>query len=582
MASLAGHAMPTTKRSRATAPAVVVLIAALVSRGWATAHDDTTAPSPDVTRSISVNQGAASRLVSGRISTSARDQLIVAFLASDGPAGAVQSFLSVTGCGLDWDLVERANAQLGTSEIWQATSQAPLAGCAVTAARARGAYEGTATLVAYDNAVVGNSAGASGDEDNAKVRISGREGSLLFAVGNDWDDAIARQMPAGQAIVHQFLSPKGDTMWVQRATQPMPITSTVTMGAAEPKGNRFNFAAVEIRAIPGTPAPAPAPSSTPAPASSSAPAPAPSSSSPPKPAATPTSPAATSSAPAAPAATTSAPAAPAATSSAPAAPAPSATSAPPPPNAPAEIVPVVGGVPGPGNTGVPEGTALQASGALTITTAGTVLDSLDISGGVLILAPNVTIKRSRIRGSGQYGVYTKGGSVTITDSEIIGFDNAIAFSNWQCIRCDISGQNQDGVKLGSNVRLEASYIHGLTPEAGAHADGAQMQGGETNLYVIGNSIDSSNGGSMGNAAIILKPDFGGSAPGPVVIEGNVLSGGNYTLMHVDSGDARQSGVTIRGNRFKRVATYGAAMANAPCTWSDNAYVDGQAIPSPCR
>src|SRR5471032_2131868 len=65
------------------------------------------------------------------------------------------------------------------------------------------------------------------------------------------------------------------------------------------------------------------------------------------------------------------------------------------------VAPVVlsGDQPGPGNTGVPAGTALKVmDGNLTITTAGATYSGLDIHGFVSVQAPDVTIKDSVIRG----------------------------------------------------------------------------------------------------------------------------------------------------------------------------------------
>ena len=39
--------------------------------------------------------------------------------------------------------------------------------------------------------------------------------SLVYAVGNDFDRAVARTVPAGQTKVHEFFAPTGDTFWVQ-------------------------------------------------------------------------------------------------------------------------------------------------------------------------------------------------------------------------------------------------------------------------------------------------------------------------------------------------------------------------------
>src|SRR5262249_35467039 len=82
------------------------------------------------------------------------------------------------------------------------------------------------------------------------------------------------------------------------------------------------------------------------------------------------------------------------------------------------------GYPDATNTGVPAGTALTVvNGDLTVSTAGAVVDAKDIRGCVLIKAPNVTIRRSKITCTGDYGIGSfieqySGGGLVIEDSEI--------------------------------------------------------------------------------------------------------------------------------------------------------------------
>jgi hypothetical protein len=45
--------------------------------------------------------------------------------------------------------------------------------------------------------------------------VTTRNNSWVFAVGNDYDNAIARTVGTGQSLVHQDLSPSQDTYWVQ-------------------------------------------------------------------------------------------------------------------------------------------------------------------------------------------------------------------------------------------------------------------------------------------------------------------------------------------------------------------------------
>ena len=220
---------------------------------------------------------------------------------------------------------------------------------------------------------------------------------------------------------------------------------------------------------------------------------------------------------------------------------------------------------------------MKSSGSIRATTANQVIDGLDISGDVSIEAPGVVIKNSRIHGSGTYGVLVRSGSVTISDTDIYGPENAIAGNNWTASRVDIYGTYGDGVKFGSNVTLQNSWIHNLTPASGAHADGGQMQSGVQNLVVRGNVIDVSSA-SNSNAALFLAPDLGPSSNGPVVIDSNWLDGGNYTVYCVDGNNGQYivKNISITKNKFGRSSDYGPARINVPITQSGNVWADTNA------
>lgn len=226
------------------------------------------------------------------------------------------------------------------------------------------------------------------------------------------------------------------------------------------------------------------------------------------------------------------------------------------------------------NTGVPQGTSLTKSTSVRATTPNQIIDSLDITGDISIEAPGVVVKNSRIHGGGPFGILVRSGSVTISDSEISGFANGIAGDNWTAYRANIHSTKDDGVKLGSNVLLQDSWIHDLTPESDSHADGAQMQSGVTNLVVRNNSIDLTDS-TRSNSAIFLSPDQGPSTDGPVLIEGNWLDGGNYTLYCVDgsNGQYRVGNISILDNRFGRHALYGPSSINVPLVQSGNVWAD---------
>jgi hypothetical protein len=53
-----------------------------------------------------------------------------------------------------------------------------------------------------------------------------RSGSWVVGVGNDYDNVIARTPGSGQRLVHQFLTPTGDTYWVQIQNNPTPTSGT--------------------------------------------------------------------------------------------------------------------------------------------------------------------------------------------------------------------------------------------------------------------------------------------------------------------------------------------------------------------
>jgi hypothetical protein len=237
--------------------------------------------------------------------------------------------------------------------------------------------------------------------------------------------------------------------------------------------------------------------------------------------------------------------------------------------------PAVSGKPGPSNTGIPNGVTLTPATGLTVTTPNQVLDGLDIRGGVRIDAPGVQIRNSRITGDDYNGILVESGSVTVTDTEISGFENAISGDGWTAMRVNIHSVTGDGVKLGSDVTLQSSWIHDLTPGPGAHADGAQMQDGVTNLVVAGNAIEVSD---ADNSALFLSPDLGPSTDGPVTVTGNWLDGGGFTLFCVegDGGAYTVRNIAITNNRFGSSWGYGPVRITVPVTFTGN--VDASGVP----
>jgi hypothetical protein len=251
--------------------------------------------------------------------------------------------------------------------------------------------------------------------------------------------------------------------------------------------------------------------------------------------------------------------------------------APAPAPAPAPTTAPASGKPGPSNTGVPAGTTLTSyTGPHTITEAGTVIDSKDVRGALVIKAKNVVIRNSKIHDDPQAdaGIYVTGsGSATITDSEIYNFPVGITYSNFTAIRVDLHDITFDGLKMSSDARLQDSWIHDAQPTSDAHWDGVQVQNGVTNTVIQGNNIDAS--GANTNTALFLTPDLGPTTDGPLTVTGNWLDGGNFTVAILDGNDGEYyiRKISVTNNRFGRDNRYGPANVNVPVTWSGNVWDD---------
>jgi hypothetical protein len=105
------------------------------------------------------------------------------------------------------------------------------------------------TVIAFTNAagtsVVGRTGAPSGAPD---IPIPGViSGDWVFAVGNDWDNPIARVPVSGQVLVHQRVDTSvGDTYWVQSTVVPATANAVVDIHDSAPTGDQWNYAAVEI------------------------------------------------------------------------------------------------------------------------------------------------------------------------------------------------------------------------------------------------------------------------------------------------------------------------------------------------
>ena len=79
-------------------------------------------------------------------STTGTNELLLAFASSD--AHNLQT-VTISGGGLSWTLVQRANGSPGTAEIWKAVAPGPLANVVVQSVQAETGMRQSLTVMAF-------------------------------------------------------------------------------------------------------------------------------------------------------------------------------------------------------------------------------------------------------------------------------------------------------------------------------------------------------------------------------------------------------------------------------------------------
>jgi hypothetical protein len=200
---------------------------------------------------------AATTIASSAFSTTAGNELLLAFISADYLSGTNTTVSGIASTGLTWTLVLRTNTQSGTAEIWRAFASSKLTNVTVTATLSQ-KVQASMTVISFTgvDTTGTNGAGAIGNTGSANAKpgapsasiVTTRNSSWVFGVGTDWDSAIARTPGTNQTVVHQVLTSAGDTYWVQMQSSPTPLSGTsVTINDTAPVTDRYNLSVVEIR-----------------------------------------------------------------------------------------------------------------------------------------------------------------------------------------------------------------------------------------------------------------------------------------------------------------------------------------------
>lgn len=386
-----------------------------------------------------------------------------------------------------------------------------------------------------------------------------RLASIVFTgeTATGWQTATLAtpvKLTPGSRYVVSYLAPQGKYSYTTNYFATAKTTGPLTMGATTNGLYRYgstggfptsswkatNYFVDAVFKPEAAPAPAPAPTPTPAPTATPAPSPTP---------------------------------------------APTPTPAPEPTPAPAP-----GTWPSASTTGVPSGTVLTSSGALNVTTAGTVLQGLNINGNVRINAANVTIKNSKI--TGKVEVY--GGNVALQRVEIVGpgvsgaHDSAVNWADYSCDGCNVHGWGK-AFYMEDNVTIKNSWVHDLTVSGdpattGSHNEAIFTQGG-SNFIITGNRLDSGTAPNF-SAAIALYGQQ--RAVNNALVQGNLLNGGGFCLYAgYDAGippiNARFIDNTFGNSAYANCGKFGPATAYYAGNgnqWTGNVMANGTAVAAP--
>lgn len=241
------------------------------------------------------------------------------------------------------------------------------------------------------------------------------------------------------------------------------------------------------------------------------------------------------------------------------------------------------GYPDDDNAGVPAGTSLTVlnlpAGYMDVTVAGTVIEKKDVRGCLIIKAPNVTIRKSKVS-CDNYSViynstdYYSAGGLLVEDTDITcNNTNGTGMSHYGFTARRVNIYNcENAFSIDYDVTIEDSYLHNFYEGPSGHADGIQMGGTPNNIVINHNTIFS--------VAATAAVNWTGQTQ-DVVIEDNFMGGGSY-VVYCPRVTIPTGAYKVLNNRFAdSLSAYGFSddCAGGDVTWTGN-YKDSDLSPVP--
>jgi hypothetical protein len=208
------------------------------------------------------------------------------------------------------------------------------------------------------------------------------------------------------------------------------------------------------------------------------------------------------------------------------------------------------------------------------------VENIDTTDPIVVTGDNVTLRCVRVRAAALYPV--KADSAQNTVLERVEIDcRSYSDNNAGIVGADYTWRQvnvhhcEDGAKVGRNVLIERSWCHDLeTTAGGPHFDCLQVMGCECwpvadNITIRGNTLRPRS--QDATSAILIKSDFGPISG--VLVEGNLLDYGAYTVYSRNGGSGAPANVRFVNNRFGRGYTFGIKSFDGSVTWTDNVWHD---------